>query len=163
LNCRRNSEVGSTKEIGAILERHQRRDRGDAPRTSASTRRAIKWENKWYREKSGGDSEGSGHRTKLVATNTTTTNACDSVELFGSGKPKLPADGVGVVPSEAVSTKTAPLSIGEDVDVALVVAKPTDEGNSNGARVGRFHSMLYLGQLDSGGESIVDRRYDRLR
>ena len=83
--------------------------------------------------KSREDSEGSRHRTKRVATSTTTS--CAAVELSGSsGKPKLSADGVGVVLIELVSANSAPLSSSsfKEVDVALELAVSTDEGDSSG-------------------------------
>jgi len=155
--ARRASEpcASSSTEITTSLELH----------TGSDAQRAI--------GSSGAKSEencvGSGHRTKLVATNKTRTS-WETVVFSGSSKPKLFADGVGVEPSEAVSANSTPLSSSgcacvsqEEVDVALVVAKSTDEGDLSGLCLSRSHSMLDLGQLERGGESIVDRRHDRLR
>jgi len=103
----------------------------------------------------------------VVATNNT-NSSCGAVELSGSGKPKLSADGVGVVPSEAVSANSAPLPsrkncIIKEVDVALEVAVPAGEGDSSDLCVSCSHGTFNLGQQERVRENIVDRRHDRLR
>ena len=68
------------------------------------------------------------------------------------------ADGVGVKLGEAVSANSAPCcrssrwrrrsasrcSRGKDVDIALVVAKSTGEGDSSGYRVSQSNSIVDL-------------------
>jgi len=112
------------------------------------------------------DCVGSGHRTKRVANDNPRDNV-EPIVRFGSGKPKLLTHGVGVNLGEAISANTAPLSrsycIVKEVDVALVVAMSTGEGNPSGSRLSCSHSMIDLGHLKRGGESIVDRRHDSLR
>jgi len=115
------------------------------------------------------DESEEGDRTKRVASNKS-GGSVEAVVRFGSGKPKLFADSVGFNLSEAVSANSAPALVSsrgrktvKEVDVALVVAKPTDEGDSIAYRLRFSHSMLDLGHLERDRESIVDRRHDSLR
>jgi len=111
---------------------------------------------------------GSGHRTKRVANNNTSSMG-EPVVRFGSRKSKLSADGVGVKPSKAVSANSAPLTRGrgciwiKEVDVALMVAMSTGEGDSSGCSRSCSHSMIDLSRLESDRERTVDRRHDSLR
>jgi len=102
---------------------------------------------------------GRGHRTKPVALNR--TSKWLAIVPFGFGEPKLFADCVGVNLGEAVSANSTPYSSstrcrrGKEVDVALVVAKSTGDGDSNGLRGSRLRSKVDLGLNYSDGESSV--------
>ena len=76
-----------------------------------------------------------------------------AVVPFGFGEPKLFADGVGVELGEAVSANSTPCSCYcsstwcrrfKEVDIALMVAKSTGDGNSNGLRGSRLRSKVDL-------------------
>jgi len=135
--------------------------------------RASWWCGKDRRNSANEKCVGSRHRTKRIANNSTSV-PCEAVVRFGSGKPKLFADGVGVNLGEAVSANSTPAQSSgkreadtwgrvKEVDVALVVAVATGEGDSSGCRRSRSHSMVNLSQLKRGREGIVDRRHDSLR